>query len=83
MRRAREKARQRKAERRSAEAVRAEEERVTVSRAEDPDLISRAEEEEGGEPPGPPSRRPVVHTNAIDSHTNDTFCTHQITPAHR
>ena len=30
----------------------------------------------------PPSRRPVIHEGAIDSHVNDTYCTRQITPAH-
>ena len=30
----------------------------------------------------PPSRKPVIHEGAIDSHVNDTYCTRQITPAH-
>jgi len=30
--------------------------------------------------PNPPARRPYVHTDAIDTHTNDTYCKTQITP---
>jgi len=29
----------------------------------------------------PPSRKPYMHAEAIDSHTNDTYCKTQITPA--
>ena len=29
----------------------------------------------------PPSRKPYMHTEAIDSHMNDTYCKTQITPA--
>eukprot|EP00088_Acartia_fossae_P003368 TRINITY_DN11417_c0_g1_i1.p1 TRINITY_DN11417_c0_g1~~TRINITY_DN11417_c0_g1_i1.p1 ORF type:complete len:274 (-),score=71.11 TRINITY_DN11417_c0_g1_i1:219-992(-) len=32
------------------------------------------------EEPDPPARRPYVHTQAIDSHINDTYCKTQITP---
>merc|ERR1711892_563345 len=28
----------------------------------------------------PPSRKPYLHAEAIDCHTNDTFCQKQITP---
>ncbi len=28
----------------------------------------------------PPARKPYVHTAAIDSHVNDTYCKTQITP---
>merc|ERR1712083_320971 len=30
----------------------------------------------------PPSRKPHMRAAAIDSHTNDTYCTRQITPEH-
>ena len=30
----------------------------------------------------PPSRKPYMRDTAIDSHTNDTYCTKQITPEH-
>merc|ERR1712179_26878 len=30
----------------------------------------------------PPSRKPHIRATAIDSHTNDTYCTRQITPEH-
>ena len=83
--RAREKARQRKVER----------ERQQRQESEDPDLISCAPEPQEADcslsprsaasPVSPdirpPSRRPVIHEGAIDSHVNDTYCTRQITPA--
>ena len=76
-RRAKERARQRKAERQ-----REREESIVVADV--------AEGEEGEEQetatlsprPAPPSRKPHMRATAIDSHTNNTYCTRQVTPEH-
>ena len=84
-RRAKEKARARKLERQ-----REREEAITVAEeqseeaVEDGAEVQVQENQRSHRSPDikPPSRKPHIRATAIDSHTNDTYCTRQITPEH-
>ena len=87
-RRAKEKARARKLERQ-----REREEAITLAEEQNNEVEEQEGEAEavGGQrshrsPQSqdikPPSRKPHMRATAIDSHTNDTYCTRQITPEH-
>ena len=87
-RRAKEKARARKLERQ-----REREEAITLAEEQSDEVEEQEGEAEavGGQrshrsPQSqdikPPSRKPHMRATAIDSHTNDTYCTRQITPEH-
>ena len=82
-RRAKEKARARKLERQ-----REREEAITVAEEQSDEVEDGGEGIEGHQRSHrspdikPPSRKPHMRAAAIDSHTNDTYCTRQITPEH-
>lgn len=86
-RRAKEKARARKLERQ-----REREEAITLAEDQDNEVEEEGEVEAVGgqrshrspqsQDIKPPSRKPHMRATAIDSHTNDTYCTRQITPEH-
>ena len=79
-RRAKEKARARKLERQ-----REREEAITVAEEQSDEVEEGGEMDQGNHRSPdikPPSRKPHMRAAAIDSHTNDTYCTRQITPEH-
>ena len=86
-RRAKEKARARKLERQ-----REREEAITVAEEQSDEVEGDVGEVEAtsqrshrspqSQDIKPPSRKPHMRAAAIDSHTNDTYCTRQITPEH-
>ena len=82
-RRAKEKARARKLERQ-----REREEAITVAEEQSDEVEDGGEMDQGNHRSHrspdikPPSRKPHMRAAAIDSHTNDTYCTRQITPEH-
>ena len=95
--RAREKAKQRKLERQRLEAeaalgnedpdainkVSEEKDHITRDSEQGKDILEHSLSPRSPRSPDikPPSRKPYMHTEAIDSHTNDTYCKTQITPA--
>ena len=82
-RRAKEKARARKLERQ-----REREEAIIVAEEQSDEVEEGGEMDQGNHRSHrspdikPPSRKPHMRAAAIDSHTNDTYCTRQITPEH-